>query len=180
MLKIKDITIKEVPVSKQYYQISYKVGNKTITREASKALDTVKVLLYHEEKDAFLITKQFRPLVYINHPNLAIRYELCGGRVDKEGLSLEEIAKEEVLEECGYRVDTLEKITTFTTASKMTLFFATINETMRVNQGGGLDDEAIELVFIPLKEAKKFMFDESKPKRPALMFSFCWYLSERR
>lgn len=33
-----------------------------------------------------------------------VTYELCAGIVDKPGLSLEEIASEEVLEECGYEV----------------------------------------------------------------------------
>jgi UDP-sugar diphosphatase len=179
VLEIKDIEVSETTPSKKTYAVSYRAGKKKICREVTKTLDTVKVLLYHEEKSAFLITKQFRPLVYINHPESAIRYELCGGRADKEGLSYEELAREEVLEECGYKVDKLEKVTTFTTVSKMTLFFATINESMRIDNGGGLEDEAIELVFVPLEEAKAFMFDESKPKRPALMFSFCWFLSDK-
>ncbi len=40
--------------------------------------------------------------------------ELCAGIVDKTGESLEEIAAEEVFEECGYRVEpsSLRKITT--------------------------------------------------------------------
>ena len=179
MLKIEDIEVKEVSSTTKNYEVSYRVGDKKIKREVKKALDTVKVLLYHEEKEAFLITKQFRPLIYINHPELAIRYELCGGRMDKEGLSAQEIAREEVLEECGYRVDKLEKITSLATVSKMTLFFATINESMKVNSGGGLEDEAIELVFVPVNEAKEFMFDETKPKRPGLMFAFCWFLSDK-
>jgi len=178
-VEIKNIKVKKIKPKKEYFEISYEVGSKKITRDVSNSLDVVKVLLYHEERDAFLITKQFRPLVYINHPELAIRYELCGGRVDKNK-SLEDIAKDEVLEECGYKINKLEKITTFTTASKMTLFFSTINESMRVNSGGGLEDEAIELVFVPVNEAKEFMFDESKPKRPGLMFAFCWFFDKMK
>ena len=36
---------------------------------------------------------------------MGITLELCAGIVDKEGKSLCEIAKEEVEEECGYRVE---------------------------------------------------------------------------
>ncbi len=45
---------------------------------------------------------------------LGVTYELCAGIVDKE-LSLSDIAKQEVLEECGYEVpvESFEKITSF-------------------------------------------------------------------
>ena len=46
--------------------------------------------------------------------SLGITYELCSGIVDKD-VSLAEIAKLEVLEECGYDVpvDSIEKVTSF-------------------------------------------------------------------
>ncbi len=179
--KITDIEVQRVenPKNHTIYEVSYTQSGKRYTKEVKKTLDVVKVLLYHKERDAFILVKQFRALVYINHPELAIRYELCGGREDKEGLSSEEIAKEEVLEECGYKVAHLEKITTLTTGGTMTLFYAEVNESMRVHSGGGLEEENIELVYLPVSEAKAFMFDESKPKRPALMFAFCWFLSNK-
>ena len=179
--KITDIVVTKVeePRSHEIYEVSYTQSGNRYTKEVKKSLDVVKVLLYHTQKDAFVLVKQFRALTYINHPELAIRYELCGGREDKEGLSSEEIAKEEVLEETGYKVDKLEKITTLTTGGKMTLFYAEVDDSMIVNSGGGLEDENIELVYLPVSKAKEFMFDESKPKRPALMFSFCWFFSNR-
>ncbi len=179
--KITDVKIVKVakPKSHDIYEVSYTQSGKRYTKEVKKSLDVVKILLYHKQKDAFVLVKQFRALVNINHPGLAIRYELCGGREDKEGLSTEEIAKEEVVEETGYKVDKLEKITTLVTGGKMTIFYAEVDESMRINCGGGLEDENIELVYFPVKEAKKFMFDESKPKRPALMFAFCWFFSNR-
>ena len=179
--KITDVKIVKVakPKSHDIYEVSYTQSGKRYTKEVKKSLDVVKILLYHREKNAFVLVKQFRPLVYINHPDLAIRYELCGGREDKEGLSSYEVAKEEVLEETGYKVDKLEKITSLVTGGKMTIFYAEVDESMRANSGGGLEDENIELVYLPVKKAKEFMFDESKPKRPALMFAFCWFFSNR-
>ena len=179
--KITDIVVTklEEPRNHEIYEVSYTQSGNRYTKEVKKSLDVVKVLLYHTQKDAFVLVKQFRALTYINHPQLAIRYELCGGREDKEGLSSEEIAKEEVLEETGYKVDKLEKITTLTTGAKMTLFYAEVDDSMIVNSGGGLEEENIELVYLPVSEAKEFMFDESKPKRPALMFCFCWFFSDR-
>lgn len=89
-------------------------------------------------------------------------YELCAGIVDKDK-SLVEIAHEEILEECGYHVPVtqIERVTSFYTAvgfagSVQTLFYARVNESMRVNGGGGIDEEMIEVIGVPVKEAKKF------------------------
>lgn len=44
-----------------------------------------------------------------------VTYELCAGLVDKPNLSLEEIARQEILEECGYDVPVtkLRRITSY-------------------------------------------------------------------
>ncbi len=100
------------------------------------------ILIYNKEKDSFILVKQFRPAVYINNQN-GITVELCAGIVDQK-LSLAEIAKEEILEECGYLVPTksLQKITSVYSAvgfagSKQTLFHVEVDESMRISEGGG-------------------------------------------
>lgn len=55
-------------------------------------------------------------------------------------------------------------------------FFATIDESCRQNQGGGIDDENIEVVFIPKTEAYDFILNESYPKTSGVMFAFLWFL----
>lgn len=158
-------------------------GNKR-SWEAVQSHDAVSILLYHEEKDAFLLVKQFRPPVHMNHPEHTFTYELCAGIIDKE-VSLEQIAKDEILEECGYNValDEIRKISSFYTnvgvaGSKQTLYYATINEATKVNEGGGIQNEEIILEFIPVSQAKEFMSDESRAKTPGLMFAFYWFLTE--
>lgn len=49
-----------------------------------------------------------------------VTYELCAGLVDKPNLSLEEIARQEVLEECGYDVPAskLKRITSYRLADR--------------------------------------------------------------
>lgn len=51
--------------------------------------------------------------------SVGITYELCAGLVDKPQLSLEEIARQEVLEECGYDVPAskLKRITSYRSAA---------------------------------------------------------------
>ena len=86
------------------------------TWEAVKSFDSVAVLLYHKGKNSFLLVKQFRPPVFMNHPDYNFTYELCAGIIDKDK-SLEEIAKEEIDEECGFEVslENIVKITSFFT-----------------------------------------------------------------
>jgi len=120
------------------------------------------------------------------NPDNGYMYELCAGIVDKE-CSLKQIAKEEILEECGYDVplEKIKKISSFYTAvgisgTHQTLYFAEIDERMRVNEGGGIDEEEIEVVFIPLREAKSFMFDEQYQKTTGVSLAFYWFFDTKR
>lgn len=147
--------------------------------------DSVAVILYHEERNALVVVRQFRPPVYLQNGD-GFTYELCAGIVDKNK-TLIEIAREEIYEECGYDVplECIERVTSFHTAvgfagSSQTLFFARINEAMRVHEGGGIDVESIEVVFLDVREAGAFVLDESKAKTPGLMFAFGWFLDKRR
>jgi len=50
---------------------------------------------------------------------------------------------------------------------------------MKVNDGGGLDDEEIEVIYIPLEEAKKFIFDEAYQQTTGVMLSIYWFLDKK-
>lgn len=156
-----------------------------------EAHDSVAALLYHIQKEAFVVVKQFRPAVFLKEnmrdsKNLKVEkgytFELCAGITDKPQKTLKEIMQEEILEECGYNVplENIIKITEFYSSvgfagSKQTLFFATIDEKCRQNQGGGVDDENIEVIFINKEDAYDFILDESYPKTSGIMFAFLWY-----
>lgn len=89
-----------------------------------KTIDGVVVILYNKAREKLIFVRQFRGAVYQGihsagspdmskgevdleqfPPEVGVTLELCGGAVDKDK-SLAEIAKEEVLEECGYEVPT--------------------------------------------------------------------------
>jgi len=148
--------------------------------EVVQAHDSVAILIYHTQKDAFVLVKQFRPAVYLNNDD-GMTVELCAGIVDKK-LSLVEIAKEEIEEECGFDVplEKIEDITSFHISvgfagSKQMLYYAKVDESMKVSEGGGVDDEQIEVVYLSLTKAKALIYDESIAKTPGLMFAFMWY-----
>ena len=151
--------------------------------EVVTAHDSVAILVYHQEKDAFILVKQFRPAVYLNNSD-GMTVELCAGIVDKS-CSLVQIAKEEIEEECGYSVaiEKIEKITSFHTSvgfagSLQTLYYAEVDGTMKISEGGGIDDEQIEVIYLPVSESKAFIYDEHIAKTPGLMFAFMWYFDK--
>jgi len=163
--------------------ITYKQDGKEKNWEVLDVYDSVAILVYHEEKDAFVLVKQFRPAVFMKNKQ-GYTYELCAGLVDKEK-SLAQIAKEEILEECGYDVDvkSIEEITEFYTSvgfagGKQTMFFCKVDDSLKVSEGGGIDDEQIEVLYLPVKKAKEFMFDKTKVKTPGLLFAFMWFFEK--
>jgi UDP-sugar diphosphatase len=185
---IKNFKIGELKETKFIHpvKVTFNQNGKDKTWEAVKSHDSVAVLLYHEEKNAFLLVKQFRAPVYLNDNTKTFTYELCAGLVDKDK-SLVEIAKEEIDEECGYdvHIKNIQKVTSFFTNVGISggcqhLFFAKINESMRIHDGGGINDEQIELYFLPIEKCDELIFDESKAKTPGLMFSFYWFLKNQK
>ncbi|XP_078089352.1 uridine diphosphate glucose pyrophosphatase NUDT14 [Mustelus asterias] len=179
-----------------------------------KTHDSVSVLIYNSTRESFILVKQFRPAVYMCEcarqgilpapvttgddtpearvptellpASAGVTYELCAGIVDKPELSLQEIAKEEVLEECGYNVpvENLRKITSYrsgvgVTGSKHTMFYAEVSDDLCVGSGGGQAEEGemIEVVQVPLKDWQTFLFDECIPKTAGLNFAFIWFHS---
>ncbi len=148
--------------------------------EVVDTYDSVAILLYHKDRESFVLVKQFRPAIYLKNGD-GMTIELCAGLVDKDK-PLKQIAKEEIYEECGYDVplEKIEKITSFHTAvgfagGKQTLYFASVDESIRINDGGGLEEEDIEVIYLPKSEAKTFIKDESIIKTPGLMYSFLWF-----
>ncbi|MFV0480493.1 MAG: NUDIX domain-containing protein [Campylobacteraceae bacterium] len=148
-----------------------------------KSHDSASCILYHTQKDAFLLVKQFRPAVFINNEGSdGFTYEMCAGILDKNLTPIETI-KEEIFEECGYEVEVknIKKVTSYIssvgiTGSHQNIFFTKIDESMKKSEGGGTDDECIELFFLPKSKIFDFINDESKSKTPGVLFSLLWYL----
>jgi len=162
-------------------EIFYTQNNVKRRWEAVLSHDSVAIVLWHKERDAFVFVKQLRATVLNKNKTNGYMYELCAGIVDKE-CSNAQIAKEEILEECGYDVpvQNLQKISTFYTSvgisgTHQTIYYAQLNESMKVNAGGGLEDEDIEVIYIPTKDIKKFMFNENYQKTTGVMLGIYWF-----
>ena len=162
---------------------TYKQNGKEKFWEIVESHDSVAILLYHKEREAFILVQQFRPPVFI-HNGDGITIELCAGIIDKK-LSLVQIAQEEIEEECGFLVplNSIERITKVhssvgTAGTTQTIFYAEVDESLRVSEGGGINDEFIEVLTLPVSDAKVFMFDESKAKTTGLLFALMWWFNK--
>ncbi|MGL2540566.1 NUDIX hydrolase [Helicobacter pylori] len=171
-------------------RMHYNEENTKKTWDIIKSLDSVAVLLYEKESDCFVIVKQFRPAIYARHFHFkheidGYTYELCAGLVDKANKSLEEIACEEALEECGYQISpkNLETIGQFYSAtglsgSLQTLYYAEVRADLRVSKGGGIDAEKIEVLFLERSKAFDFIMDFQYAKTTGLSLAILWHLKK--
>ncbi len=186
MVKIDSVSPLESAKFIKPIRINYTQNNTKKTWEAVLSHNSVSTLIYHTQKQAFVLVKQLRITVLNANKTEGYTYELCAGIIDKQVCDLQ-IAKEEILEECGYDIplQNIQKITSYYTSvgisgAKQTLYFAQCDESMKLNEGGGLEDEEIEVVYIPLKEAKSFMFDENYQKTPGLIMAFYWFFDNTK
>ncbi|WP_104713126.1 NUDIX hydrolase [Helicobacter cetorum] len=160
------------------------------TWDIINSLDSVAILLYELQTDCYIIVRQFRPAIYarnLNHQQEldGYTYELCAGLVDKPNKSLEEIACEEVLEECGYKIEpkNLENIGNFYSATGVSgslqkIYYAKVSQDLKVSNGGGIDMEHIEILHLKRVKALDFIMDFQYPKTTGLSYAILWHLKQ--
>ncbi|XP_023013529.2 uridine diphosphate glucose pyrophosphatase NUDT14 [Leptinotarsa decemlineata] len=163
----------------------------------------VVIIIYNSTRNVLVLVKQFRPSAYIQNvfsetqrmekeekvdvnkfpPTLGITLEFCAGLEDKN-IPSEEIAREEILEECGYNVDVshLEKIGTIknlteSTGANSTFYYCQVTDDMRLNSGGGVDGENIEVIEMPVEEVISYSSSREFVSSPInFMYGLYWFL----
>jgi UDP-sugar diphosphatase len=210
-----DVAVGPLPSSGSAFirpaSVAYSLDGKKRRWDVIEAHASVGVVLYHEDLDAFLIVRQFRPAVYAtllaasaasaagapssssSPPPLhaAFTYELCAGLCDKDK-PMQEIAAEEILEECGFvvppeqvRFVTQAVSSAGTAGAPHALFFARVSDALRAageqQGGGGLADtgEAIEVLALPFEKAEEMVLDgKALSMSPGLQFGLTWARAE--
>lgn len=201
-------TVSISPLSKSNFLVPRCVqfiqSGKKRTWEGFSEHADVQILLFNTSRNVFVFVKQFRPAVYLSNSktstvdnkevidtkefpsNLGVTIELCAGIVDKD-LPAIEIAKAEVLEECGYNVPicNFSKITSCRNGTEMsgslvTLFYAEATDAMKVSSGGGLADEGefIKVIEMSIEESRNLIFDESINREPCLLLAVQWFFNK--
>ncbi|WP_017495399.1 NUDIX domain-containing protein [Flavobacterium sp. WG21] len=116
------------------------------------------ILLYNTSKKTVILTRQFRLPTYLNGNKSGMLIEVCAGLLDQD--HPEQAIIRETEEETGYRLQKVEKvIETYMSPGSVTeilyLFVGEYDETMKVNDGGGLDAEQENI------EVLEYTFDEA-------------------
>lgn len=167
------------------HRMLYQLDDEQYSWDFYKAFDSVAILLYLQERESLLLLKHLRPCATLSGGS-GESYELCAGLVDKEGKTIEQIAQEEVLEECGYSIPIyrLEPIHSFfsnigLSPAKQTLFFATIHPEEKIAQGGGERDENFESFLLQTSEILTFLKNPNISKTTSLAFMLQWFYIEK-
>lgn len=128
------------------------------SREAYDRGNGATILLYNKQYQTVILTRQFRMPSYINGNESGYLIECCAGLLDLD--NPEECIKRETEEETGYKVSHVEKVfEAYMSPGSVTeilyFFVAEYAKEMKVNDGGGLDEENenIEVLELPFSKA---------------------------
>jgi nudix-type nucleoside diphosphatase (YffH/AdpP family) len=102
------------------------------------------ILLYNSETQNVILTRQFRLPTYLNGNQSGMLIEACAGMLDLD--KPEQCIIRETEEETGYRITNVKKVMeSYMSPGVLTeilyLFVGEYNESMKVNEGGGLEEE---------------------------------------
>lgn len=118
------------------------------------------ILLYNRHKQTVVLVRQFRIATWGNGNEDGMLIETCAGLLDSD--EPEECVRKEAIEETGFEVGEVRKLfELFMSPGGVTeliyFFIAEYNDTQRANDGGGVDDEDIEVLELPYHRALEMM-----------------------
>ncbi|ANI81930.1 GDP-mannose pyrophosphatase NudK [Kosakonia oryzae] len=161
-LKIK--VIKDKILSENYFvlrNITYDLTrrNGEVIRHKREVYDRgngATILLYNPEKQSVVLIRQFRVAAWINCNAHGTQIETCAGLLDDD--EPEVCIRKETIEETGYQVGEVRKVfELYMSPGGVTelvhFFIAEYVDAQRVNNGGGVEDEDIEVLEFPFSQA---------------------------
>ncbi|AQX06814.1 GDP-mannose pyrophosphatase [Elizabethkingia meningoseptica] len=134
----------------------------TQSREAYDRGNGATILLYNQDTQTVILTRQFRLPTYVNGNHTGMLIEACAGLLDKD--NPEDCIRRETEEEIGYKVKDVRKIfEAYMSPGSVTeilyFFIAEYSKEMKVAEGGGLEeeDEDIEVMEVNIDQALRMI-----------------------
>jgi GDP-mannose pyrophosphatase NudK len=128
----------------------------THSREAYDRGNGAVILLHDPATDHVILTRQFRLPTFINGNPSGMLIEACAGLLDDDHPDVAVIRETE--EETGYRLTHVEKVmeaymSPGSVTERLFFYLAEYSADTEQHAGGGIDDEEIEVMEMPLQTA---------------------------
>ncbi|HBK88407.1 MAG: GDP-mannose pyrophosphatase NudK [Cyclobacteriaceae bacterium] len=143
------------------FEYQEKNGTKhTLTREAYDRGNGATILLYNKARRTVILTRQFRMPTFINGNPDGMLIEACAGLLDLDQPA--EAIRRETREETGFQIDHVEKIfEAYMSPGSVTeilyFFVAEYTAQDRKDDGGGIDNEDIDVLELPFEKAMQMV-----------------------
>ena len=163
-MSLKISVIKDKTLSENYFvlrNITYDLTrqNGEVIRHKREVYDRgngATILLYNREKKSVVLIRQFRIASWVNGNESGMLIEACAGLLDDD--EPEVCIRKEAVEETGYQVGEVRKVfELYMSPGGVTeivhFFVAEYSDAQRANNGGGVEDEDIEVLELPFEQA---------------------------
>lgn len=132
----------------------------TQQREAYDRGNGATILLHNPQTNTVILTRQFRLPTYVNGNPSGMLIEACAGLLDNE--HPDDAIRRETEEETGFRIKSVEKImeaymSPGSVTEKLFFYLAEYSADTERTLGGGVDDEEIDLLEMPLAQAMQLV-----------------------
>lgn len=167
-MSLKIEVIKDKLLSENYFilrNITYDLTrqNGEVVRHKREVYDRgngATILLYNREKQSVVLIRQFRIATWVNGNEDGRLIESCAGLLDDD--EPEVCIRKEAIEETGYQVGEVRKVfELYMSPGGVTeivhFFIAEYSDAQRANNGGGVEDEDIEVLELPFHQALSMM-----------------------
>ncbi len=155
------------------YDFLFKDGTwKRLSRESYDRGSGTCILLYNTKKNSVILTKQFRMAIYDeNTPEDAMSIEVCAGSIDANENPKDCVIRE-VKEEVGYEIKEVKQvfesyISPGATTEKSFMYIAEYSDDMKINDGGGVEEEGEEIEVLELLFPKVLQMIENQEIKDA-------------
>ena len=149
------------------------------TREAYDRGNGATILLYNQALGTVILTRQFRLPTYINGNGSGMLIEACAGLLDKD--NPEVAIRRETEEETGYKVGAVQKVfeaymSPGSVTEMLYFFIAEYEASMKVSEGGGLEEEQEDVEVLEISFEKAWAMMESGEIRDGKTIMLLQYL----
>lgn len=132
----------------------------TQSREAYDRGNGATVLLHNPATDHVVLTRQFRLPTYVNGNPTGMLIETCAGLLDDE--HPDDAIRREVQEETGYQLAAVERVleaymSPGSVTERLFFYLAEYSAATARQAGGGVEEEEIEVLELPLAEALRLV-----------------------